>query len=81
MDCFSTNNAKVLLGTTSTTIGASTTARGTLSSVNTSAAGTSVYVRVTPESRAAGGTTTVTVTADGVQVLSKTLTFLPEARK
>lgn len=76
-----TNNAKVLLGTSSTTIGASTTARGTLSSVSTTAAGTSVYVRVTPESRTAGGTTTVTVSADGVQVLSKTLTFLPEATK
>jgi len=75
-----TNNAKVLLGTTSA-IEASTTARGTLSVVSTTAAGTIVYVRVTPADRAAGGSTTVTLTADGVSVLSKTLTFLPEASK
>jgi len=75
-----TNNAKVLLGTSST-IEASTTARGTLSVVSTTAAGTNIYVRVSPADRAAGGTTTVTLTADGVSVLSKTLTFLPEASK
>jgi len=75
-----TNNAKVLLGTTSA-IEATTTARGTLSVVSTTAAGTNVYVRVNPADRAAGGTTTVTLTADGVSVLSKTLTFLPEASK
>jgi hypothetical protein len=75
-----TNNAKVLFGTSSA-IEASTTARGTLSVVSTTAAGTNVYVRVNPADRAAGGTTTVTVTADGVSVLSKTLTFLPEATK
>jgi len=75
-----TNDAKVLFGTTSA-IEASTTARGTLSVVSTTAAGTNVYVRVTPANRSAGGSTTVTVTADGVQVLSKTLTFLPQASK
>ena len=75
-----TNGAKVLFGTSSA-IEASTTARGTLSSASTTAAGTNVYVRVTPADRAAGGTTTVTVTADGTSVLSKTLTFLPEATK
>jgi len=75
-----TNNAKVLFGTSSA-IEATTTAAGTLSVVSTTAAGTNVYVRVTPADQAAGGTTTVTVTADGVSVLSKTLTFLPEATK
>jgi hypothetical protein len=76
-----TNNAKVLFGTSSTAIGAITTARGTLSSASLTAAGTSVYVRVTPASRTAGGTTTVTVTAGGTTVLTKTLTFLPEPTK
>ena len=75
-----TNNAKVLFGTTSA-IEATTTARGTLSVVSTTAAGTNVYVRVSPADRAAGGVTTVTLTADGVSVLSKTLTFLGEATK
>jgi len=75
-----TNNAKVLLGTTSA-IEATTTARGTLSVVSTTAAGTNVYVRVSPADRAAGGVTTVTITADGVSVVSKTLTFLGEATK
>ena len=75
-----TNNAKVLLGTTSA-IEATTTARGTLSVVSTDAAGTNVYVRVSPADRAAGGVTTVTLTADGVSVVSKTLTFLGEATK
>ena len=75
-----TNNAKVKFGTDST-IEASTTARGTLSSVSTTADGDPIYVRVSPADRAAGGSTTVTVTADGVTVVSKTLTFLPEATK
>jgi len=75
-----TNNAKVLIGTTNA-IEATTTAAGTLSVVSSAAAGNNVYVRVTPADPAAGGTTTVTVTADGTTVLSKTLTFLPEATK
>jgi len=75
-----TNNAKVLLGT-SASIEATTTARGTLSVISTTAAGTNIYVRVTPADRAAGGTTTVSLTADGVSVLSKTINFLPEATK
>jgi len=36
---------------------------------------------VTPADRAAGGTTTVTVTAAGTTMLTKTITFLPEAAK
>jgi hypothetical protein len=75
-----TNNAKVTLATASGT-SAGLDAAGTLSVVSTTAAGTSIYVRVTPNSKALGGTTTVTVTADGVELVNKTLTFLPEAAK
>lgn len=38
-------------------------------------------LRVAPASEAAGGTTVVTITADGVAVATKTLTFLGEATK
>jgi hypothetical protein len=75
-----TNSAKVTLATSSAT-SAGLDAAGTLSVVSTTAAGTSVYVRVTPNNKALGGTTTVTVSADGVELVNKTLTFLPEAAK
>jgi hypothetical protein len=55
--------------------------RGTLSVVSTTAAGTAVYVRVTPNSRSAGGSTLVTVSAGGITIFSKTITFLAEATK
>jgi hypothetical protein len=76
-----TNDAKLTLTTSSTTSASVANGRGTLSVVSTTAAGTSVYVRVTPNSRSAGGTTTVTLTAGGVVVGTRTITFLPEATK
>jgi len=76
-----TNDAKVTLTTSSTTSASVANGRGTLSVVSTTAAGTSVYVRVTPNSRSAGGITTVTLTAGGVVVAARTITFLPEATK
>jgi hypothetical protein len=76
-----TNDAKLTITTSSATSASVANGRGTLSVVSTTAAGTSVYVRVTPNSRSAGGTTTVTLTAGGVVVGTRTITFLPEATK
>jgi hypothetical protein len=79
-----TNGALVKVGasgTSAASVNASTYADGTLSSSSEVLAGTNVYVKVVPASKAVGGTTTVTVTAGGVTVLTKTLTFLPEATK
>jgi hypothetical protein len=76
-----TNDAKLTLTTSSTTSASVSSGRGTLSVVSTTAAGNNVYVRVTPNSRSAGGSTVVTVTAGGVSLFSKTITFLPEPTK
>jgi len=76
-----TNDAKLTLTTSSATSASVASGRGTLSVVSTTAAGNNVYVRVTPNSRSAGGTTLVTVTAGGVSLFSKTITFLPEPTK
>ena len=76
-----TNDAKLTLTTSSTTSASVASGRGTLSVVSTNAAGNNVYVRVTPNSRSAGGSTVVTVTAGGVSLFSKTITFLGEATK
>ena len=76
-----TNDAKLTLTTSSTTSASVANGRGTLSVVSTNAAGNNVYVRVTPNSRSAGGSTVVTVTAGGVSLFSKTITFLGEATK
>ena len=76
-----TNDAKLTITTSSTTSASVSNGRGTLSVVSTNAAGNNVYVRVTPNSRSAGGSTVVTVTAGGVSLFSKTITFLPEATK
>ena len=76
-----TNDAKLTLTTSSATSASVVSGRGTLSVVSTTAAGTNVYVRVTPNSRSAGGSTVVTVTAGGVTLFSKTITFLPEPTK
>jgi len=76
-----TNDAKLTITTSSTTSASVASGRGTLSVVSTTAAGNNVYVRVTPNSRSAGGSTVVTVTAGGVSLFSKTITFLPEATK
>jgi len=75
-----TNGAKVTSSTSSSTIAASTTANGTLSSISATAGGT-LYVRVTAATSGVAQTTTVTVTAAGTTILSKTITFLPEATK
>jgi len=75
-----TNGAKVTTSTSSATIQASTTANGTLSSVSATAGGT-LYVRVTPATSGVAQTTTVTVKAAGTTLISKTITFLPEASK
>jgi len=76
-----TNDAKLTITTSSATSASVASGRGTLSVVSTTAAGNNVYVRVTPNSRSAGGTTLVTVTAGGVSLFSKTITFLPEPTK
>jgi hypothetical protein len=79
-----TNGALVKIGasgTSAASANASTYSDGTLSSASEVLAGTNVYVKVVPASKTLGGTTTVTVTAGGVTVLTKTLTFLPEASK
>ena len=76
-----TNDAKLTITTSSATSASVANGRGTLSVVSTTAAGTAVYVRVTPNSRSAGGSTLVTVTAGGITIFSKTITFLPEATK
>jgi len=73
-----TNGALVKIGTDST-IDDSTTSNGTASAANTTTDGEDIAIRVAPASAVAGGTTTVTVTANGATVATKTLTFLPEA--
>jgi len=74
-----TNGAKVSIGT-STTIDDSTTADGTNSFASTTAAGTNISVRV-GTALATALSTTVTVTADGVTVATKTIDFTAEAAK
>jgi len=73
-----TNGALVKIGTDST-IDDSTTSNGTASAANTTTDGEDIAIRVAPASAVAGGTTTVTVSANGATVATKTLTFLPEA--
>jgi hypothetical protein len=74
----SATGANVKIGT-DTSIDAATTAAGTLTLASTDAAGTNISIRVTPLSRTAGGTAVVTITAEGVAVGTRTITFLPEA--
>jgi len=74
----SATGANVKIGT-STTIDDATTSRGTLTLASTDAVGTSISIRVSPLSRSAGGTAVVTITAEGVAVGTRTITFLPEA--
>ena len=76
-----TNDAKLTISTASATSASVANGRGTLSVVSTSAAGNQIYVRVTPNSRSAGGSTLVTISAGGVTIFSKTITFLAEATK
>ena len=79
-----TNGALVKLAADSATPGAvnaTTYGDGTLSSVSGEADGDGVYVKVVPASKTAGGTTVVTVSVGTTTVLTKTLTFLPEATK
>jgi len=73
-----TNGATVKIGTDST-IDDSTTSNGTSSAANTTTDGEDIAIRVAPASAVAGGTTTVTVSANGATVATKTITFLPEA--
>ena len=74
----SATGATVKIGT-DTSIDATTTEPGTLALVSTDAAGTNISVRVTPLDAAKGGTAVVTITAEGVAVATRTITFLPEA--
>jgi hypothetical protein len=74
-----TNGAKVSIGT-STAIDDTTTADGTNSFASTSAAGTNISVRV-GTALATALSTTVTVTADGATVATKTIDFTAEAAK
>jgi len=74
----SATGATVKIGT-DTSIDASTTDPGTLALESTDAAGTNISVRVTPLDAAKGGTAVVTITAEGVAVATRTITFLPEA--
>ena len=76
-----TNDAKLTISTASATSASVANGRGTLSVVSTNAAGNQIYVRVTPNSRSAGGSTLVTISAGGVTIFSKTITFLAEATK
>jgi len=79
-----TNGALVKLAAdaaTAAAVNASTYGDGTLSSASGAATGTNVYFKVVPASKAAGATTTVTILAGTTSVLTKTLTFLPEATK
>ena len=73
-----TNGAFVKFGTDAT-IDDSTTSSGTTSVVTATTDGDDLAVRVNPASATAGGTTTVTISAGGVVVATKTITFLPEA--
>jgi len=54
-------------------------AKGTASVATITDADGAAVLRVSPASEAAGGTTVVTITADGIAVATKTLTFLGEA--
>jgi hypothetical protein len=79
-----TNGALVKLAADSATpaaVNATTYSDGTLSSVSGEADGDGVYVKVVPASKTAGGTTVVTVSVGTTTVLTKNLTFLPEATK
>jgi len=73
-----TNGAFVKFGTDAT-IDDSTTSSGTTSVVTATTDGEDLAVRVNPASSTAGGTTTVTISAGGTVVATKTITFLPEA--
>jgi hypothetical protein len=73
-----TNGALVKFGIDAT-IDDSTTSSGTTSVATATTDGDDVSVRVNPASATAGGTTTVTITAGGSVVATKTITFLPEA--
>ena len=73
-----TNGALVKFGTDAT-IDDSTTSSGTSSAATATTDGDDVALRVNPASATAGGTTTVTITASGAVVATKTITFLPEA--
>jgi len=73
-----TNGALVKFGTDAT-IDDSTTSSGTSSAATATTDGDDVALRVNPASATAGGTTTVTITAGGAVVATKTITFLPEA--
>jgi len=75
-----TNGALVKLDTAQT-LDDSTTSAGTLSSSSKAVSGANMFIRVTPASLAAGGSTTVTVAVEGVTALTRTITFLPEATK
>ena len=79
-----TNGALVKVaasGAAAATVNGSAYGDGTLSSAQGAAAGTNVYFKVVPASKAAGITTTVTILAGTTTVTTKTLTFLPEATK
>jgi len=79
-----TNGALVKVaasGAAAATVNGSTYGDGTLSSAQGAAAGTNVYFKVVPASKAAGATTVVTILAGTTTVTTKTLTFLPEATK
>ena len=73
-----TNGALVKFGTDAS-IDDSTTSSGTSSAATATTDGDDVALRVNPASATAGGTTTVTITASGAVVATKTITFLPEA--
>ena len=73
-----TNGALVKFGTDAT-IDDSTTSSGTASVATATTDGDDLAVRVNPASATAGGTTTVTITAGGALITTKTITFLPEA--
>jgi hypothetical protein len=74
----SATGANVKIGT-DTTIDADTTLPGTLTLASKDATGASISVRVTPLDAEKGGTAVVTITAEGVAVATRTITFLPEA--
>jgi hypothetical protein len=73
-----TNNAKVKIGT-STTIDDTGTADGTSSFATYTGAGTSISIRVSTATPTTGGSTVVTLTADGVSAVTRTITWLGEA--
>jgi hypothetical protein len=75
-----TNGATVKFGTAST-IDNVATAPGSFSFATVTAGPANVAIRVTPKDAAVGGSTVVSITYNGVEVTSKTLTFLGEAAK